>query len=177
MRKESDDGKVNIREGALKDAEALLTIQKAVVEEGEFLITAPEEFATNTIEQQMKWMERILENERETIFVAEQNDTVVGWLVFQSPRRQRLAHTGSLGMMVHRDFRGKGIGKMLIGELLAWVKAHPLLEKVSLGVFSTNHQAIALYKHMGFVEEGRKVREIKLNEYEYADDILMYKFV
>lgn len=177
MVKESDGCKVRIREGNLQDAEELLKIQKAVVEEGDFLITSQEEFANKTIEQQMKWMKQILENDRETIFVAENNDTVVGWLVFQSPDRQRLAHTGSFGMMIHRDFRGKGIGKMLICELLAWAKAHPLLEKVSLGVFSTNHHAIALYKHMGFVEEGRKVKEIKLSEYEYADDILMYKFV
>ncbi len=177
MKKDSNGGKVKIRKSVLNDAEALLTIQKAVVEEGKFLITTQEEFANNTIEQQMKWMGRILENDREMIFVAETDDTVVGWLVFQSSDRQRLAHTGSFGMMIHRDFRGKGIGKMLLSELLAWANAHPQIEKVCLGVFSSNHDAIALYKQMGFIEEGRKVKEIKLNAYEYIDDILMYKLV
>ncbi len=30
---------------------------------------------------------------------------------------------------------------------------------------------------MGFIEEGRKIKEIKLSENEYIDDILMYKMV
>jgi hypothetical protein len=30
---------------------------------------------------------------------------------------------------------------------------------------------------MGFIEEGRKIKEIKLSENEYKDDILMYKMV
>lgn len=173
----SNDCRVQIRKGVIDDAEALLAIQKAVVEEGEYLITAYEEFANNTVEQQEKWMERILGSDRETILVAETDSAIVGWLVFQSPGRKRLAHTGSFGMMIHRDFRGKGIGKILLGELFAWAEAHPLIEKISLGVFSTNHRAIALYKRMGFVEEGRKIKEIKLNENEYVDDVLMYKFV
>ena len=60
---------------------------------------------------------------------------------------------------------------------LDWAEKNPLIEKVSLGVLSTNYRAIALYKSMGFVEEGRKIKEIKINENEYVDDILMYKFV
>ncbi len=46
-----------------------------------------------------------------------------------------------------------------------------------LGVFSTNYRAIALYKRMGFIEEGRKVNEVKLNEKEDMDDILMFKLM
>ncbi|MFJ7405558.1 MULTISPECIES: GNAT family N-acetyltransferase [unclassified Lysinibacillus] len=45
---------------------------------------------------------------------------MVGWLVFLSPNRKRLALTGSFGMMVRKDQRGQGIGKRLIGELLTW---------------------------------------------------------
>jgi ribosomal protein S18 acetylase RimI-like enzyme len=48
---------------------------------------------------------------------------------------------------------------------------------VSLGVFSTNQRAISLYKKMGFVEEGRKIKEFKMSEREYVDDIIMYKMV
>nr|GGG78598.1 hypothetical protein GCM10011398_24870 [Virgibacillus oceani] len=29
----------------------------------------------------------------------------------------------------------------------------------------------------GFLEEGRKIKEFKLNDGEYIDDIIMYKFV
>lgn len=30
---------------------------------------------------------------------------------------------------------------------------------------------------MGFIKEGRKIKEFKMDENEYVDDILMYKLV
>lgn len=78
-------------------------------------------------------------------------------------------------MMVLNKYRG--LSKLLIENLLKWAKYNPYIEKISLGVFSTNERAIALYKKMGFVEEGRKINEIKLHDNEYIDDVLMYKMV
>jgi RimJ/RimL family protein N-acetyltransferase len=52
-----------------------------------------------------------------------------------------------------------------------------LIEKIGLSVFATNLDAIRLYKRLGFVEEGRQPREIKLGPGEYADNVLMYRFV
>ena len=140
-----NDIKVIIRTGQLDDAKALLDIQKEVVLEKEYLITVTEEFQ-NTTEQQRDWIRKIIENERETIIVAEIEGNIVGWTVFQSSNRRRLLHTGSFGMMIHKDYRGMGIGKLLIKELLNWAEKNPLIEKVSLGVFSTNRRAISLYR-------------------------------
>lgn len=80
-------------------------------------------------------------------------------------------------MMILKKYRGLGIGKCLLEQLLKWAECNPYIEKISLGVFSTNESAIALYKKMGFVEEGRKINEIKLNDKQYIDDVLMYKMV
>ncbi|MFG6147599.1 GNAT family N-acetyltransferase [Halobacillus sp. B23F22_1] len=168
--------KVIIRTGELNDAKTILNLQRDVITEDEYLISVPEEF-NKTIEQQRDSIQRLLENERETLFVAEIDKEVVGWIAFQSPDRQRLSHTGSFGMMLHKDFRGLGIGARLIKKLLLWTEEHPCIEKVSLGVFSTNKRAIDLYKGMGFIEEGRKKKEIKLGENKYVDDVLMYKLV
>ncbi len=119
-----------------------------------------------------------IEDENETIMIAEKDTEVVGWIVFEvNQNRKRLSHTGSFGMMIKKSYREMGIGKMLLKALLEWAENNPLIEKVSLGVFSTNHRAIALYKRMGFIEEGRKMNEFKFNENEYVDDILMYKLV
>ena len=37
--------------------------------------------------------------------------------------------------------------------------------------------AIALYRKNGFVEEGRRIQEVKMADGRYVDDILMYKLV
>ncbi|WP_349730236.1 GNAT family N-acetyltransferase [Peribacillus frigoritolerans] len=165
-----------IRTGELADAEAVLDVQNSVISEGEYFIAVSEEF-NNTPEQQRDWIRTLLENERETIIVAEINGEVIGWIVFQSENRKRMSHKGSFGMMIRKNYRGKGMGKELLKALLEWAEANPFIEKVSLGVFSTNQRAISLYKKMGFVEEGRKIKEFKMSEREYVDDIIMYKMV
>lgn len=165
-----------IRKATLADAEKILQIQKEVVKEGMFLTTSTEEF-NQTVEQQKDWMRKIIDSNKETMLVAENPNGVIGWIVFLSTNRIRLSHTGSFGMMIDKDYRGKGVGKLLIRRLLDWAELNPFIEKVSLGVFSTNERAIALYKKMGFIEEGRKIREFKMENGDYVDDILMYKFV
>ncbi|MED3689910.1 N-acetyltransferase [Peribacillus butanolivorans] len=171
-----NDLQVSLRTGNLDDAEALLEIQREVVSENEFMISVLEEFEETT-EQQRSWIQKILENERETIIVAEIKGKVIGLIVFRSKNTKRLAHTGYFTTMIKKDYRDMGIGKLLIKELLNWAEQNPLIEKVSLGVLSTNQRAIALYKSVGFVEEGRKIKEVKFSEDLYVDDILMYKLV
>ncbi|MGE7763251.1 N-acetyltransferase family protein [Peribacillus sp. NPDC097895] len=166
-----------VRTGRIEDAVAILEIQKSVVSEGKFLIAYPEEF-NRTSSQQKEWVQSILNNEKETLIVAEKDGEVVGWIVFETNKnRKRLSHTGSFGMMIRKGYRELGIGGMLLKALLDWAEKNPMIEKVSLAVFSTNHRAISLYKKMGFIEEGRKIKEYKMSDNDYVDDILMYKLV
>ncbi len=58
----------------------------------------------------------------------------------------------------------------LAGHSLRWYN-------IGLSVFANNVDAIRLYKRLGFVEEGRQPREMKLRDREYADNVLMYRFV
>jgi ribosomal protein S18 acetylase RimI-like enzyme len=47
----------------------------------------------------------------------------------------------------------------------------------SVSVLVANEPAIGLYRKHGFVEEGRRVCEIKLGPAEYADDLIMYRLL
>lgn len=166
-----------IRDVQVEDAETILDLENSVFSEREYFIALPEELEKTPIQKQRQWIQNILENEKETLIVAEAGGVVVGWIVFKSQKKKRLSHTGSITMLVSKNFRGMGIGEILLKALLDWAEKNPFIEKVSLGVFSNNHRAISLYKKMGFLEEGRKIKEFKLSEHEYIDDILMCKFV
>ncbi|MGM9951163.1 MAG: GNAT family N-acetyltransferase [Lysinibacillus sp.] len=166
---------IAIREGQIKDAEDMLRIQKEVIEEKDFLLTDSAEF-NKTADDQKHWIRCILQNEREKLLIAEVEGKMAGWLVFQSPNRLRLNHTGSFGMMVQKEYRNMHIGRKLLEALLIWAENHEEIEKVSLGVLSINERAIHLYRSLGFLEEGRKVDEVKIGN-RYVDDILMYKRV
>jgi RimJ/RimL family protein N-acetyltransferase len=167
---------VMIRTAQIEDAQAVLDIHREVISEKDYFIAVSEEF-NKTVEEHEEWIKKIIEHERETMFVADINGKVAGWIVFLSQERKRMHHTGSIAIMLQKDHRNKGIGKLLINEILSWATQHPVIEKVSLATFSTNSRAIELYKKLGFVEEGRKVKEFKFSDHEYVDDVLMYKLV
>jgi len=58
-----------------------------------------------------------------------------------------------LGMMVARDWRGRGVGSALLEAAIAWARSADA-HKVALQHWPTNGAAIALYDKFGFVEEG-----------------------
>ena len=57
--------------------------------------------------------------------------------------------------------------------LLEWALEHPTIEKVCLSVFVSNAPGLALYRKMGFLEEGRRRDQAKLTPDRYVDEILM----
>ena len=62
-------------------------------------------------------------------------------------------------------------------SLIDWGESNPTIDKLALSVFATNTRAIALYRNFGFVEEGRRIKEVKLGQGKCVDDILMYRLV
>lgn len=83
-------------------------------------------------------------------------------------------HIGILGITVLRNFRGQGIGKILMETVLKETRNMPDLEIITLGVFANNTLAHNWYKKLGFKEYGTLPKGIKL-ENGYQDHIYMYK--
>ncbi|MBM7634874.1 GNAT family N-acetyltransferase [Geomicrobium sediminis] len=167
---------MGIRLAMVSDAVSIYTIQNAVIKEDNGLITSPSEWRKQVDDVEEEINQTIM-NEREVIFVAVENESLVGYIWCHSPKPVRLQHTASFEMMISKENRGKGYGESLIQHLLSWAKENPFIEKISLGVLSSNHHAIRLYERFGFIEEGRKRNEWKRGPNEYADDVLMYVFV
>ena len=142
-----------------------------------FMVTLLEELNLS-LDDEIKWINKTLTSPDDLAIVAEFGGKIIGIIDFQGrSQRKRLAHTGHFSMALYPDFRNDGIGALLIQALLGWAEIHPTLEKVGLAVFATNLRAIFLYKKLGFLEEGRRHKEIKFGPNEYVDDILMYKLV
>jgi ribosomal protein S18 acetylase RimI-like enzyme len=79
---------------------------------------------------------------------------------------------GELGMLVHRDWRGRGVGSALLREAIVRARGQGL-HKLCLDVFAHNEAAIALYRKAGFVEEGRRARQYRRANGELWDAIVM----
>jgi L-amino acid N-acyltransferase YncA len=79
---------------------------------------------------------------------------------------------GELGMLVVRDWRGRGVGRALLQAAIDWARGQRL-HKLCLEVFADNEAAIALYRSCGFVEEGRRIRQYRRANGELWDSIVM----
>ena len=87
-------------------------------------------------------------------FVVVSADTVVGWCdVLPNRTRVIYSHCGPLGVGLLPDFRGKAIGRKLIGRTIDAAFAFGLT-RIELTVRDENVSAIALYKSLGFKIEG-----------------------
>jgi len=170
-----DGSTLIVRDATFNDAIALNQMVAKVFGSTDQVLTSVAEFKKiGTLELQLKRIKNYTESVGKCLFVAEIDQKMVGTLDFWNGHRKRIAHTGEYGMGVLPDYRNKGIGTCLIEVLLKWAKENPLIEKVKLGVFSTNTRGIHLYKKMGFIEEGRKIDEVKTENGSYIDVIDMY---
>jgi L-phenylalanine/L-methionine N-acetyltransferase len=105
------------------------------------------------------------------IFVAVQDGQVVGMAGLHVGNR-KLRHSGSVGMMVHDQFQGQGIGRELLETLLHVADNFVGLIRVELEVYPDNTRAIGLYESCGFEHEGRK-RKAVWRHGEHQDILLM----
>ena len=109
--------------------------------------------------------------------VAELDGSVVGHALLEPlGGLAAISHVFTLTIVVHPGMLGRGIGSALLRELLDWAAGDPRLTKVELRVRSTNARAIALYQKLGFVEEGRFRRRVRLEDGTLLDDLGMAWF-
>lgn len=74
--------------------------------------------------------------------------------------------------MVDSDYHSKGIGSLLMKELINLLDNIIKLKRLELQVFADNKKAIKLYRKFGFVEEGvQKYSAIKNDV--YTDELMM----
>ena len=119
------------------------------------------------------WKKRLAEPSGLCTLVAVLDGVVVGhaslWSESPSPRRR---HAATLGIAVHDQYHGKGVGKALMHALLDLADNWLNLARIELNVFSDNQHAIALYQKHGFEIEGTH-RAFAFRAGQYADGLSM----
>jgi ribosomal protein S18 acetylase RimI-like enzyme len=166
----SMDDALDIRLARPSDARAFLAFWKAVVAEERFVRT--EEVRTPLRAYRRRFRQR---SALETDIVAYERGRLVGHVTVQRERHPVTHHVASLSIAVAADARGRGIGRRLMDEAIAWA-TRAGVEKLVLSVYPHNEAAIALYKRVGFVEEGRLARHSR-KSYGYEDEILMAAWI
>jgi RimJ/RimL family protein N-acetyltransferase len=89
-------------------------------------------------------------------------------------QRDKMSHIGLLGISIQKDFRGVGLGRILIEEVIGLAKSDMKLKKIILSANKENTAAVSLYKKMGFTQYGELVNAV-FHDGKYEDELFFYK--
>lgn len=152
----------------------LAAAERAIARTPGLLASRPEELQDEDFKQKILLLSQ---SETGLFVVAEQDGTLVGHAILDPLKLAVTAHVVVLTIAVHAGYQGRGVGRKLMEHLISWARANPKVDKFELQVRSSNERAIALYKSLGFKEEGRKTRRLKYGPGSYLDDIYMALWV
>lgn len=164
----------SIRHARPEDAPLLAAAERAIAAVPGRLASRPDEIADDAVRRMIVDLE---ERGRGIYLVAERAGTIVGHALLEPLALAVTSHVVRVTLAVHEGHQGQGVGRALMNELLRWARSDPRVEKVELQVRSSNDRAVALYRSLGFVEEGRKTRRLKLAPGAYVDDLYMALWV
>ncbi|MGC9167024.1 MAG: GNAT family N-acetyltransferase [Thermoplasmata archaeon] len=159
--------RVIIRNAEEDDIEGIVDVFESVMAE-EIYLLGEHFYAIDFISSKIKSL-------NDLILVAEHENRVIGVLTLIREPFLKNRHVAVLGIAIKSGFRHEGIGSALMEESIKWAKEQNI-EKITLEVFSTNTNAIELYKKFGFEIEGIRKKQFKILG-NYVDDVLMAKFL
>jgi len=165
---------IQIRKAKEKDASLLAAAERKIAERPGRLASAPMELKDNAFKKKISFLK---DNENGLYIIAEDNNNIIAHAFVERLKLKSTSHVVSFTIAVHEGHQGKGTGKALMNHLINWSKNNVSIEKIELHVRSSNSIAINLYKAMGFVEEGRKTKQLKIAPDKYLDDIYMALWV
>jgi RimJ/RimL family protein N-acetyltransferase len=149
-----------VRPASVTDARAMAELFAAVAEERTGIATEP---PVDVEERTAQFSSNIAES-----IVAVADGQLVG-LINTGVRRYGV---GELGMLVDREWRGRGVGSAMLQAAIVWARDQGV-HKLSLEVFAHNAAGIALYRKCGFVEEGHRVKHYRRANGELWDALIM----
>lgn len=139
---------VSVRSAVLADVADIVSIYNEAVQ----TTTATFDTEPRSVEEQRNWMAE--HDARHPVLVAEYQGRIVGWIAL-SPWSDRRAYdrTAEISVYVRADWRGKGVGRHLMSQVLELARAsglHTILARVAEG----NPASRRLHAGAGFSSVG-----------------------
>lgn len=162
---------LSVRPATVEDAEAIRAIYNPEVLES----TVTFDLVPRSLEDQRLWLEA--RAGAHAVLVAEDETGQVVGFGSLSPYRDRPAYSTSVedSVYVRRDQQGRGVGKLLLGELLATATNHGF-HAVMARIVGGHDASIRLHAALGFETVGTE-REIGRKFGRWLDVVVMQRLL
>lgn len=121
-----------------------------------------------------EWLKKV-EEKTGIMLVAEdlKNKKIIGITTIEVGKN-RESHVGILGITIRKEYRGMGLGKKLMKEIIRLSRKRLKIKLIRLSVFEKNKIAIKLYEKFGFKKVAKIPKQIQYKG-ELIDEIIMIK--
>jgi phosphinothricin acetyltransferase len=162
---------VSVRLVQRPDAEAIRAIYNVEVAES----TVTFDMVPRTLDEQVAWIDEH-SGGHPAIAAVDGDGSVIGFGSL-SPWRERPAYAGSVedSVYVHRDHRGRGVGRLLLEELVRLGRDHGF-HTVIARIVGGHEASIALHAVCGFDQVGIE-REVGRKFKQWLDVVLMQRIL
>ena len=163
---------MQIRSSQPGDGAALLDLMMALDTETQFMMLEPGERKT-TVAEQEKIIASFQSTRERVMFVVEDSEQLVGFVVGVGQQPQRKTHCMSCVIGLRQSAVGQGLGQRLMTALEAWAWDHEFT-RLELTVMAHNERAKRLYLRQGFDIEGVKRNSLRIDD-SNVDELYMAK--
>jgi ribosomal protein S18 acetylase RimI-like enzyme len=120
-------------------------------------------------ETQAEWKNKI----KNMFFALDDENNLIGMIGCYKEKAEKLQHVANIvSFYIKPEFRRKGLGKEMIKTAIDFAKTKLEVQKIQLGVITTQTPAYELYKSVGFIKIGEQKMAIKVDE-KFYDEYLM----
>lgn len=177
MPKKIDFEKIKIRKISQIDLKRVKEFQNyinSLIEEGAMISFNRKK----SLKEEKEWIKEGLKNmekKKQIVLIAEDKNKLVG-ISDVRLKGERRNHVGEFGISIKKEYRGIGLGKKLMVEVLKLAKKElkPRPKIIRLSVFSENKIAQNLYKKFGFKKVAKIPKQIQYKG-KLIDEIIMIK--
>ena len=155
-----------------EDAKQMLNYLQRVGSETDFLLFGSSGVPM-TLSQEENFLDSVNNTEYSRMFVVKKEDEIIGNAYIHVNPRERIRHKAEIAISVLKEYWGKGVGSLLMENLIDYAKSTAFIETIYLEVVSENLRAIRLYEKFGFITFGINKNASKISDDKYYDWVLM----